>query len=197
MPSKKLTRRQPPTKVANKSNKTGKKQKASIKTKKSIKKPKNKSAKKSKSSGENKENRLKQIEKMWDTIFNRSDDTKLVPEPVVHVPSMPVDLAKKPVVIVLIHADWCGHCQRLKPEWKHMKDSLNADENNKIEFEEIESAGLDSGLDRISSTYDIKKEDIKYNGFPTIGTIRNKQLEMYGGERTSNNLLEWVRGLLV
>ena len=189
MPVKTPSRRSSGKATASKTkNKTVRQNKTAKKSKKSTKR--------SKSSGTNKEQRLKQIEKMWDTIFNMNDNTKLIQEDVEPVTPMKPEHGKKQAVIVLIHADWCGHCQRLKPEWKQMKESLNATERPKIIFEEIESAGLDAGLDRLSNTYDIKRDDITYNGYPTIGTIRNKRFDMYGGERTSANLLEWVRGLI-
>jgi len=30
-------------------------------------------------------------------------------------------MKKSPVVLVFIHADWCGHCQTFKPNWKDYK----------------------------------------------------------------------------
>ncbi len=29
-------------------------------------------------------------------------------------------IGKHPVVLVLVYADWCGHCQRFKPDWKNL-----------------------------------------------------------------------------
>lgn len=32
-------------------------------------------------------------------------------------------LDKHPLVLVLVYADWCGHCQHFKPEWKNLANS--------------------------------------------------------------------------
>lgn len=32
-------------------------------------------------------------------------------------------LDKHPLVLVLVYADWCGHCQHFKPEWKNLAAS--------------------------------------------------------------------------
>ena len=32
-----------------------------------------------------------------------------------------MSIKNKPVVLVFIHADWCGHCQTFKPNWKEYK----------------------------------------------------------------------------
>lgn len=31
-------------------------------------------------------------------------------------------LKKNSVIMVLVYADWCGHCQRFKPEWKSLEN---------------------------------------------------------------------------
>ena len=101
----------------------------------------------------------------------------------------------KPKVVILIHADWCGHCQRLVPEWQQMKDSLTPEEKPKLIFEEIESKELDDKLPKVSNTY-TNGNPIKYKGFPTIGTVERGQFKQYGGNRTAPELLEWVRSLV-
>jgi thiol-disulfide isomerase/thioredoxin len=34
-------------------------------------------------------------------------------------------LDKHPLVLVLVYADWCGHCQHFKPEWKNISKTAN------------------------------------------------------------------------
>jgi thiol-disulfide isomerase/thioredoxin len=37
------------------------------------------------------------------------------------VPKLEALLKKNPIVLILIHADWCGHCQTFKPQWEEYK----------------------------------------------------------------------------
>ncbi len=179
MPSKKPTRSKR-TSGKNKNQGSTRKRKHSTK----------KSRPKSKSSTDDKQSRIEQIEKMWSNIFSPTS------EPVEQIKDTgAVANANKKAVVVLIHAKWCGHCQRLEPEWKSMKDSLDNNMNQHIIFEEIESADLDTKLPLVSKTY-MNGKPLEYRGFPTIGSIRNGKFEMYGGGRTAPELLDWVRKLV-
>ncbi len=185
MPSKKPTRSNRPSKKNKNSGSTRKR-------KQSTKKSTLKSKFKSKSSNDHKQPRMEQIEKMWNNIFKPSSEPALEIQETGH--SANTDRNKK-AVIVLIHADWCGHCRRLEPEWKTMKESLDNNVKQNVIFEEIESAELDTKLPMVSKTY-MNGKPLEYRGFPTIGTIRNGKFEMYGGGRTAPELLEWVRHLV-
>lgn len=181
MPSKKPTRSKRTT-SKNKNQGSTRKRKQSTK----------KSTSKSKSPKLDKQTRIEQIEKMWSNIF--SPNSEHVEQIQTTGPVANADSTKK-AVIVLIHADWCGHCQRLEPEWNTMKSSLDNNVKQHIIFEEIESADLDTKLPLVSKTY-LGGKPLEYRGFPTIGSIRNGKFEMYGGGRSAPELLGWVRGLL-
>jgi thiol-disulfide isomerase/thioredoxin len=147
------------------------------------------------------ENRMKQIETMWDTIFQRNPepemegmDMKREIVPINKKPTGSKNDNQKPVVI-LLHAEWCGHCKTLEPEWKRMKNELDKKTIENIIFEEIESADLNDKLPIVSKNY-LNGVPLEHRGFPTIGSIRNNQFEQYGGQRTADSLLEWVRGLV-
>jgi len=187
MPSKKPTRSK---RTSGKNKNQGSTRKRKHSTKKSTHKSKPKST--SKLVKGDKQSRIEQIEKMWSNIFRPSS------EPVEQMqetgPVAPQDSNNK-AVIVLIHAEWCGHCKRLEPEWKLMKESLDNNVKQHVIFEEIESAELDTKLPMVSKTY-MNGKPLEYRGFPTIGSIRNGKFEMYSGGRTAPELLEWVRGLL-
>ena len=58
-------------------------------------------------------------------------------------------------IIVLIYADWCGHCQTFKPEWEKFK-TLMKKRNVGCDIGEVEQTHLD------------KVESASANGFPTI-----------------------------
>jgi thiol-disulfide isomerase/thioredoxin len=182
MPSKKSTRSKR-TSSKNKNQGSTRKRKNSTK----------KSTPKSKSSKVDKQTRIEQIENMWNNIFSpNSEQVEKIQEtgPIANATNN-----NKKAVVVLIHADWCGHCQRLEPEWNSMKSALDNNVKQHVIFEEIESADLDTKLPIVSKTY-LGGKTLEYRGFPTIGSIRNGKFEMYGGGRTAPELLDWVRGLV-
>ena len=141
--------------------------------------------------------KIKEIDSMWNTIIKTVvNDTPLVENEI--KPVLPVEQTIegiKPVVIVLIHAEWCGHCRTLQPEWDIMEKSLSDNEKQNIAFEVIEHAELDNKLPIVSQKY-MNGKSLTHAGFPTIGNIQNGEFQQYGGGRTSNDLLDWIRGLL-
>ena len=141
--------------------------------------------------------KIKEIDSMWNTIINKAvNDTPIVENEI--KPVLPVEQTIegiKPVVIVLIHAEWCGHCRTLQPEWDIMEKSLSDNEKQNIAFEVIEHAELDNKLPIVSQKY-MNGKSLTHAGFPTIGNIQNGEFQQYGGGRTSNDLLDWIRGLL-
>ena len=182
MPSKKSTRSKR-TSSKNKNSGSTRKRKQSTK----------KSTPKSKSPKPDKQTRIEQIEKMWSNIFSPSSE--YVEQIQTTGPVANATINNKKAVVVLIHANWCGHCQRLEPEWNSMKSALDNNVKQHVIFEEIESADIDTKLPIVSKTY-MHGKTLKYRGFPTIGSIRNGKFEMYGGGRSLAELLGWVRGLV-
>ena len=95
------------------------------------------------------------------------------------------NLKKESTIVVLIHADWCGHCQRLKPEWKIMKEDLmNNAKFVEDDFYEIESDDVHNKLSLLNENVQIG-EPIAINGYPTIGKIKEGKYEPFEGERTA------------
>jgi thiol-disulfide isomerase/thioredoxin len=89
-----------------------------------------------------------------------------------------MDLLKKhPVVVVMIHADWCGHCQTFKPMWEDYK---------KIPGRTVPMASINEKM--LAKT---KFKDAKIDGFPStvvysgkdgsFGSFKNEQ-----GEETNS-----------
>jgi thiol-disulfide isomerase/thioredoxin len=99
--------------------------------------------------------------------------------------------SSKPITIGLVYAEWCGHCQALKPDWKKLKDTLS--KNKKINIFELE----DSDTNKESKLKSVGKKthggSIQVNGFPTLFKILNGKVEYYNGERTFDALLKWAK----
>lgn len=90
---------------------------------------------------------------------------------------------KNPTKIIgKIYANWCGHCNALKPHWEKMKSDLK---NNPIEIVEIE----DSEVARLTAFK--KKHGIQINGYPTIFKILGK-VEYYNGPRDAKSIKQWA-----
>ena len=98
----------------------------------------------------------------------------------------------RPVVTVgLIYANWCGHCNALKPEWKKMKQGLRGTNCQYLEIEDADPH-KDRKIAHVNSR--LKGGKLVANGYPTVFKINNGKLEYYQGERTAPALQQWFKG---
>lgn len=101
----------------------------------------------------------------------------------------------KPIILGLIYANWCGHCQSLKPEWDMFKQNLKLDKKlaNKCDIFELEDSDTlkDNKIAKISKK--VNGGEVQVNGFPTLFKISGGNIEYYNGERSANSLLEWAK----
>ena len=84
--------------------------------------------------------------------------------------------------LVLYHADWCGHCQRLMPEW----DRFQANYNGPVNVKKV-NADHEKEL--------VQKHGVQ--GFPTIrhypnGIADAGNHQAYEGPRTADGLNQFV-----
>jgi thiol-disulfide isomerase/thioredoxin len=98
------------------------------------------------------------------------------------------------VTVGLIYANWCGHCQSLKPEWQTMKNSIIKSPSYKggqYKFTEIEDSDelKDSKINEINTT--LKGGTLSANGYPTIFKISGGKISYYQGNRSANELRKW------
>jgi thiol-disulfide isomerase/thioredoxin len=101
---------------------------------------------------------------------------------------------KGPVIIGLVYANWCGHCQSLKPEWETMKQNMMRSpsyRNSSYKFVEIEDSdnAKDAKISNINSSLIGSK--LAANGYPTIFKVHGGKLEYFQGGRTSSELESW------
>jgi thiol-disulfide isomerase/thioredoxin len=90
------------------------------------------------------------------------------------------DKNSKGIVLMLFHADWCGHCKDFMPIWETATKTLN---NSKT------TNGKTLMLDQVESENKevMKKYNIK--GYPTIKCINDKGVvREFKGERTVEGL---------
>lgn len=76
--------------------------------------------------------------------------------------SLKTIMKKHPVIMVLVYADWCGHCQHFKPEWKSL---ANLPSRNvpmiSIRDDVFNASPLNTSL--------------KVEGYPTVAVVNTKQ----------------------
>lgn len=84
--------------------------------------------------------------------------------------------------LVEFFAPWCGHCQRLAPEWAKAASELKG---------KVKLGALDATVHpSVASDYDVK-------GYPTIkffpaGKKRSSDAENYEGGRTASDIVAWA-----
>ena len=90
-----------------------------------------------------------------------------------------------PIIIGKVYADWCGHCQALKPKWEQLKKILPKGRVQTVEIEEAET-------DKRAQFEKTHKKTINVSGYPTIFKIANGKIEYYSGPREPEDMKRWV-----
>ena len=95
-------------------------------------------------------------------------------------------IKKKPGML-LIYANWCGHCHRFLPTFNEIFNKIGKD----FCCASIESEDL-SGQSRLTSALD-------FNGYPTICFFdqRGKIINKYNGSRDSESMLKQICKVLL
>jgi protein disulfide-isomerase-like protein len=82
--------------------------------------------------------------------------------------------------MLLVYADWCGHCKSLKPIWTQASSEINK-ESQKMFM--VNCGGDSDNEKKIMKDYSI-------DGFPTILIFNNgKYVKNYSGGRTKEDLI--------
>jgi len=80
--------------------------------------------------------------------------------------------------IILVKAEWCGHCQAFKEEWGKIQKELKSDT--------IEFITLDSDADKKM----IEKYEVK--GYPTILVENKDKIVEFTGKRNVNGIKKFI-----
>lgn len=98
----------------------------------------------------------------------------------------------KEILVGKVYANWCGHCQTLKPEWMKMKKELKSKIKNMgyhMQFVEIE----ESEQNKLAK-FKNKFPNLTVNGYPTIFKHTGGSIEYYQGPRVADKMTNWVLG---
>jgi len=86
-------------------------------------------------------------------------------------------------VVLMFHPE-CGHCVQMRPAWEMMKKRVPSN----VKIVEIDGSEMSS-----SPTLSRSMVGQQTEGFPTIMRLTNgKVVEKFSGERTPENLVEFV-----
>ena len=95
---------------------------------------------------------------------------------------------KDKIVMGKVYADWCGHCQALKPEWARMKKIVPM---HRVVFIEINDRNKDAGIENLNRVHGVNLP--MPEGYPTIFRFGpDKQISYYEGERKADALAKWA-----
>ena len=84
--------------------------------------------------------------------------------------------------LLLIHADWCGHCKRFQPIFNELHDKLG----DEFPLVSIEDSELQNNPKLIKA--------LNFKGYPSMKFFdqRGKIIGDYTGERTKESLLKHI-----
>jgi thiol-disulfide isomerase/thioredoxin len=99
------------------------------------------------------------------------------------------------IIVGLIHAEWCGHCQTLMPKWAEMVSQIEKNKKYKIVQFEDSNPNKDSIISDINSKLNETSEKLSADGFPTIFKVEKGNLQYYKeGPRETEALKNWFMG---
>jgi hypothetical protein len=97
---------------------------------------------------------------------------------------------KKTLLIGKMYANWCGHCNTLKPEWAKMEGEIRQmPQMRHIAFIAIEESEKNK-LNKFKSNP--KYASLTVSGYPTIFSHNGQGFNYYRGQRDANSLKQWV-----
>jgi len=90
------------------------------------------------------------------------------------------DQVKDGTKLVLFYADWCGHCNKIKPVWEEAEKVVNTKENKENKMIKVNCGNGTEQDQEIMKKY-------KIDGYPTIIKFVNGSPKVYNGDRDADS----------
>lgn len=106
------------------------------------------------------------------------------------------DNVHPPIIVGVVHAEWCGYCKALMDEnsgaWPKFIEDMKSRKD--VEIHTIDNADIDKNekLDKLNALIGDGDNKIQVNGFPTIFKIDRGKYVPYTGGRTVEELNEFT-----
>jgi thiol-disulfide isomerase/thioredoxin len=96
---------------------------------------------------------------------------------------------KKPIIVGLIHAEWCVHCKAMNADWEKLTKFLKG---KVAKVDDIESTDSDkeTKINELNNKYG--GERLNGDSFPVVFKIQNNKIQIYNGERDFKSMKSWV-----
>ncbi|XP_038978799.1 protein disulfide-isomerase-like [Phoenix dactylifera] len=94
-------------------------------------------------------------------------------------------VAKYPLIVVEFYAPWCGHCQRLAPEYEKAAAILSKDDPPVV----LAKVDANDEMNKeLASKYEVR-------GYPTLKILRNQgnNIQEYKGPREAEGIVEYLK----
>lgn len=83
--------------------------------------------------------------------------------------------------LVLFYADWCGHCQKVKPEWEKAVAKVNT--KNEVKMIKVNCGEGTEQDQEVMKKYNV-------DGYPTIIKFVNGKPTLYRGDRDADSFAD-------
>jgi thiol-disulfide isomerase/thioredoxin len=108
----------------------------------------------------------------------------------------PSNVDSSSIYVVLVWAEWCGHCKRFMPAYKDFASMISSDSSRKNRFKIccIDGSGQGTRESERNLVKNLKNVVPEFQGFPTVVFFKaGKFVETYKGARTAEALFDYVK----